>query len=99
MNDMTETMIETIKENMLQCFNQLREYDSIHEPNFSLRSILDINAENKVKYTVSPKINAPIVAPKTDLRRKINSPISFPQPNEFKEREKYKGTVSTHVDK
>ena len=37
-NDMTETMIETIKKNMLQHFNQLREDDSIHEPNFSLGS-------------------------------------------------------------
>jgi len=38
MNDMIEKMIETMKENMLQCFNQLREDDNVHTPNFSLRS-------------------------------------------------------------
>jgi len=71
MNDMTETMIETTKENMLQCFNQLREDDSIHEPNFSLRSpVPNINVENTFKYTVSAKNDAQIVALKTDLRKK-----------------------------
>ena len=36
MNDMTEKIIETTTENMLQYFNQLRENDNVHNPNFSL---------------------------------------------------------------
>ena len=35
MNVMTKTIIDTMKENMLQCFNQLRKDDNIYEPNFS----------------------------------------------------------------
>ena len=55
MNDMTETMIETMKKNILQCFNQLREDDSILEPSFSLGYLLPDIVKDKFKYTIFDK--------------------------------------------
>jgi len=77
MNDMTETMTETIQENMLQCFNQLRKEDSIHVDHFSSGSpINNISIEDNFKYSIFPKINAPIDAPMTIPRKKIDLFIS-----------------------
>jgi len=36
MNDMSDKMIETVKENMFSCFNQLKGDDNVLGPNFSL---------------------------------------------------------------
>ena len=36
MNDMTEKMIETMKENMLQRFHQPRKDDNVHKPNLMM---------------------------------------------------------------
>jgi len=36
MNGMTLKMIEAMKENMLKWFNQIREFENVHKPNFSL---------------------------------------------------------------
>jgi len=54
MDDMTGKMIDTIKENMLQCSYQLREDANMHEPNFSLGSPTpEVSHDNAFEYTIS----------------------------------------------
>jgi len=62
-----------MKEDMLQCFNRLREDDSIREPNFTLESpIPDISIKDNFTYTMSPNIDAPIDVRMSDLKKKID---------------------------
>jgi len=77
MNDITEVIFETMKENMLQFFNQLRENDSIYESNFSLGSYIpDISLKDNFEYIISPNMDAPIDTAMINLRKKINLFIS-----------------------
>jgi len=81
MNDMTRKMIETIKQNMFKCFNQLKEDDNVHDPNFSLRSLTpELALHFGFDYTIFSRFMAPIDTPidkdVTNFRKRINLPIS-----------------------
>ena len=51
-------MIETMKKKILQCFNQIREYENVHKPSFSLGSHkLEVSLDDEFEYTIFPRFD------------------------------------------
>ena len=76
-NDMIEKLIEIMKENILQVFNQIREEVNVHEHDFSLRSTrLEVSLDDDFEYIISPRFKSLVNTPLTNLRQENNLCIS-----------------------
>jgi len=74
-------IIETMKDDMLSCFNQKREDDNKYDPNFSLRDPRnEVALDNDFENTICPRFGSQIDTSFVNLREELELPIS-PLPN------------------
>ena len=62
---------------MLKCFNQIREYENVHKPNFRLGCpALEVSLDDNLECTISPRFDALVDTPLTKLGVKIDLHLS-----------------------